>query len=108
MTTALRLLLLALFLLAVFALWAYTTRPAAAGAVLCDPDVRPRPAASFWCVPPGASVRVTGGEWGLSEAEGAGVAVLWAQGWYDYVEIDGQTVAGEHRVYLPWVVGRGQ
>lgn len=76
-----------------------------ASPALCEGEVRPRPAVSFWCVEPGARVRVEGGEWDVNEAEGAGVAVLWAQGWYRTVEINGETVAGEHRLYLPAIVG---
>lgn len=70
-------------------------------ALLCAGQVQPPPLPSFWCVSPGASVRVVGGQWGLNEAEDATVAVLWAQGWWGSVEVDGETVG--MRVWLPMV-----
>lgn len=76
---------------------------AAASGVTCASVAAP-PLPSFWCVQPGASVRVVGGQWGLNEAEGASVSVLWAQGHWGSVEVDGETVG--QRVWLP-MVGRG-
>lgn len=73
--------------------------------LLCQGHVQPPPLPSFWCVSPTARVRVTGGESGLNREEGAAVAVLWAQGAWRSVEVDGVTVAGGHRVWLP-AVGR--
>lgn len=67
-------------------------------------EVRPRPLASFWCVPAGSSVRVDGvtpDNWGVNTAEDAPVSVLWAQGWWTAIEVEGITIAGSHRVYLP-------
>ena len=71
----------------------------------CDGLVQPRPLPSFWCVDPGARIRVVGGQWGLNPGVDGGATVLWAQGAYASVEVDGVTLAGAHRVALP-LVGR--
>lgn len=48
-----------------------------------------------------AAARVVGGEGGAHCADEGGACVVWAQGDWTLVEVDGQTVAA--RAWLPWV-----